>query len=175
MRGEMDRRRRGESVWFLTEDDYQLSLTSALISYLFFFLISVVSLTPRQPFSACPSSPNQRVSRCVGEQSQMGNNFQLDFTLQMDILIWCSCSNQAGEKTISRSLIWHRSMFRWGRRYRKVRHVVEAITQKLTFGFSAPPNVQLYFSHKYFSLRTCYWINASVLFCSFYSKMFYFT
>lgn len=43
--------------------------------------------------SAC-----QRVCLCLWEQLQMGNNFQLDFTLQMDILIRCSCSHQAGEK-----------------------------------------------------------------------------
>lgn len=41
---------------------------------------------------------SQRVRMCVWVWSQMGNNLQLDFTLQMDILIWCSCSHQAGEK-----------------------------------------------------------------------------
>lgn len=35
---------------------------------------------------------------CIREQLQMRNNFQLDFTLPMDLLIGCSFSNQAGEK-----------------------------------------------------------------------------
>lgn len=66
--------------------------------------ISLLQMVPEPPSAraclpALPAClPASSSPRFIRVWPQMGNNFQLDFTLQMDILIWCSCSNQAGEK-----------------------------------------------------------------------------
>lgn len=80
-----------ESVWFLimrqiTNDSYLLFAKSSLW----------LCLPARLPACLPVVLPV-----CVRAATQMGNNFQLDCTLQMDILIRCSCSHQAAEKQSS--------------------------------------------------------------------------